>query len=119
MAMCRRPVRPAGEAFQFTFGRAHAGQHVVGEREHAQPGRGESQRPGAPVEQLGAQPVFQFAKLVGQRGLRDVQAFGRFDHASAFTDGGQRFKVANIDHGGMLPEIRCDLNISHTAYVES
>ena len=79
-----------GQPLEIAFGRADAGQHFVGQRQHAQAGGGQARGPGAAVQQGRAQPGFEVAQLMRQRGLGQVQAFGGLLQAAAFTDRRQR-----------------------------
>lgn len=91
-----------GQPLQFPFGGAHARQHFVGQRQHAQARRGQAGRPGAAVQQRRAQPGFEVAQLMRQGRLGQVQALGGFLQAAAFADGGQRFEVADFQHGAAV-----------------
>ena len=81
MARCSRPLRPAARRCN-SRSVAHARQHFVGQRQHAQTGGGQAGRAGAAVQQRRAQPGFQVAQLVRQGGLGQVQPFGGFLQAA-------------------------------------
>ena len=107
MAMCKRPaVPPAKRAISRSAPRSN-GRVASASCSRRKAGAGEAQRFGFAHEQRHAQALFQLLELVGQRRLRQVQAFGGFDQAVGFAQGVQGLEVADFEHGLSMKTI-CD-----------
>eukprot|EP01155_Anaeramoeba_flamelloides_P032516 Anaeramoba_flamelloidesa93418_47.p2 GENE.a93418_47~~a93418_47.p2 ORF type:complete len:160 (-),score=11.62 a93418_47:72-551(-) len=88
----------AGQSHDVALGTAHHRQQFIGQVEQPLSCAGKAERAGLADEQRAVEPLLQVLDLVGQGGLGQMNAFGRFDQAAGIAQGGQRFQMTNLDH---------------------
>ena len=97
-----RHVQTPGHAARQTrdvpLGTAQLRQYRVGQLQQPQPGAGEAYRLGLAHEERHAHALLQFLELVGQGGLRQMQAIRRIDQAVGLAQRVQGFQVAYLKH---------------------